>query len=59
MLTCKALVGKIKPEPINDPNELEKTDYHCYIADFKDVQSNYIIFFKADYVLPYYLVEYN
>ena len=59
MLICKALVGKIKPEPINDPNELEKTDYHCYIADFKDVQSNYIIFFKADYVLPYYLVEYN
>lgn len=59
LLLCKGLVGRISPNPIKKIEDLSKTNYHSYFADFRGVQSNYYIFFKSDYVIPYYIIEYN
>ena len=60
IIMCKGLTGLISNSPINDKDAfLKNTQFHSYFKDFHDLHSNFYVFFKTDYVLPYYLITYE
>lgn len=60
IIMCKGLTGKISPTPFHDKQAfMNNKEFHSYLCDFKGTQSNYYVFFKSDYVLPYYLITYE
>ena len=60
IIMCKGITGNISQTPIHDKQQfLNNKEFHSYLADFKGTQSNYYVFFKTDYVLPYYLITYE
>ena len=59
LLICKALRGRITETPIKKVAELDTTEYHSLFVDFKGTKSNFYVFFKTDYIVPLYVVEYK
>jgi Poly(ADP-ribose) polymerase catalytic domain len=59
ILLCKGLVGRISPQGIGKVADLSTTQYHCFFQDNKGDTSNFYIFFKSEYVLPYCLIEFT